>query len=165
MDPVIVIPALGDNFAYLFRYEENQAIAVDPADAGPVLNEIRKHDLELTDILVSHHHWDHTAGIEELKHKTAAQLKEIAAGIEHEAVQGYTQLNKDHLIKAICTALNIDMHEHHEVVGVDKKEIKVQIRELKKDRDKALEAHDHKKLKSIRKEIKGLKNKLRQATV
>jgi hypothetical protein len=91
---------------------------------------------------------EHT--FKELKHMTAAQLKEIAAGIEHEAVQGYTQLNKDHLIQAICTALNIDMHEHHEVIGINKREIKTKIKDLKKKRDKVLKAHDHKKLKSIR---------------
>jgi hypothetical protein len=106
---------------------------------------------------------EHT--FKELKHKTAAQLKEIAAGIEHEAVQGYTQLNKEHLIKAICTALNLDMHEHHEVVGVNKKEIRLKIKDLKKERDKALEAHDHKKLKSVRTEMKKLRNRLRRATV
>ena len=101
----------------------------------------------------------------ELKHKTAAQLKEIAKGIDHEAVQGYTQLNKDHLIEAICTALHIEMHEHHEVVGIDKGKIKGQIRELKKKRDRALADKDHATLKAVRKEIKGLKNELRRATV
>ena len=101
----------------------------------------------------------------ELKKMTAAQLKEVAAGIEHEAVEGYTQLNKDHLIAAICKALNIEMHEHHEVIGVDKTSIKMKIRALKKDRDKALEAKDHKKLKKARKEIKDLKTELRRATV
>ena len=106
---------------------------------------------------------DHT--FSELKHKTLAQLKEIAKDIEHEAVQGYTQMNKDHLLKAICEALQIDMHVHHEVVGIDKPKIKSQIKELKKKRDKALEAKDHKKLKAVRKEIKGLKNQLRRATV
>jgi hypothetical protein len=30
---------------------------------------------------------------EELKHKTVAQLREIAAGIEHDAVKGRTRLN------------------------------------------------------------------------
>jgi hypothetical protein len=30
---------------------------------------------------------------EELKHKTVAQLREIAAGIEHDAVKGRAQLN------------------------------------------------------------------------
>ena len=61
---------------------------------------------------------DHT--FEELKKKNAAELKEIAKGIEHEAVQGFTQLNKDHLLEAICKALNIEMHVHHDVKGVDK---------------------------------------------
>ena len=101
----------------------------------------------------------------ELKHKTVAQLRDIAKEIEHDAVQGYTQMNKDHLLKAICTALHIEMHEHHEVVGIDKTKIKVKIRELKKTRDKALEDKDHQKLKAVRKEIKGLKNQLRRATV
>ena len=70
MECVIVIPVLSDNFAYLFRYEENKAIAVDPSDARLVLKEIKKHDLELTAILATHHHGDHTAGIKELQHKT-----------------------------------------------------------------------------------------------
>ena len=74
MGPVIIIPTLGDNFAYLFRYQENKAIAVDPADGSLVLNEIRKHDLELTAILATHHHFDHTAGINELKEKTNCQV-------------------------------------------------------------------------------------------
>ena len=34
----------------------------------------------------------------ELKEKNVADLREIAKGIEHEAVQGYTQLNKEHLL-------------------------------------------------------------------
>ena len=102
---------------------------------------------------------------EELKGKTAAQLKEIAKGSGHEAVKGYTQMNKEHLLEAVCKALEIDMHVHHEVVGLDKSKIKLQIRQLKKDRDKALEAHDHAKLKTARHEIKLLKKKLRKATV
>lgn len=101
----------------------------------------------------------------DLKKKTVAQLKEIAAEIEHEAVQGYTQLNKDHLIVAICNALGIDTFEHHVSKSADKGKIKAQIRSLKKDRDKALEAHDSKKLKKVRREIKGLKNQLRRSVV
>ena len=101
----------------------------------------------------------------QLKSKTVAQLKEIASGIEHEAVQGYTQLTKEPLLKADCTAHNIDMHEHHDVVGVDKSSLKKQMKELKKERDKFLEAHDSKQLKTVRREIKKLKNKLRRAIV
>jgi len=102
---------------------------------------------------------------QDLKHKTVAELREIAKDIEHEAVKGYTQLNKEHLLKAICTALNIDMHVHHDVKDMDKSKIKIEIRKLKLERDKALEAHDHKKLKNIRRQIKKYKNKLRRAMV
>ena len=38
---------------------------------------------------------------EELKTKTVAELREIAKGLDHEAVQGYTQLNKEHLPAAV----------------------------------------------------------------
>ncbi len=102
---------------------------------------------------------------QDLKQKTVAELREIAKDIEHEAVKGYTQLNKEHLLKAICTALNIDMHVHHDVIGLDKSRIKREIRKLKLERDKALEAHDHKQLKEIRRQIKVFKNKLRKAMV
>lgn len=102
---------------------------------------------------------------EDLKQKTVAELREIAKGIEHEAVKGYTQLNKEHLLKAVCTALNLDMHVHHDVEGLDKSKIKKEIRRLKAERDKALEAHDSKKLKDVRKQIKVLKNKLKRAMV
>ena len=101
----------------------------------------------------------------DLKHKKVAELREIAAGLDHEAVQGYTQLNKDHLLKALCTALNIEMHEHHEVVGLDKKNIKAKIRELKVKRDKAIQDKDRKTLIAVRKDIKSMKNRLRRATV
>ncbi len=102
---------------------------------------------------------------QDLKHKTVAELREIASGIEHEAVQGYTQMNKDHLIKAICTALKIDMHEHHVARLPEKTEIKKRIRALKKERDQAIADHDYDRLKRVRKEIKALKKKLRRAMV
>ena len=102
---------------------------------------------------------------DELKHMTVAQLTEIAKETEHEAVKGYTQMNKDHLLQALCKALGIEMHVHHEVVGIDKSSIKKQIKELKVERDKALEAHDHKQLKVVRRQIKKLKQKIRRATV
>ncbi len=101
----------------------------------------------------------------ELKSKTVAQLREIASGIEHEAVQGYTQLNKDHLLKAICTALKIDMYEHHRAVGIDKGKIKARIRELKKERDAAIAEKQRDKLKQVRAELKQLKKTLRKNMV
>lgn len=102
---------------------------------------------------------------EDLKGKTLAELREIAAGIEHEAVQGYTQLNKDHLLPAICKALGIDTHEHHQVVGLDKTAVKARIRELKKQRDAILASQDRSALKPVLRQIHALKRDIRRATV
>jgi hypothetical protein len=101
--------------------------------------------------------------LKELKGKTAAQLKEIAAGIDHEAVKGHTQMNKEHLIKAICAALGIHIHEHHDIKGVDRSGLKSKIRALKKERDKILHGEDRKQLKSLRHRIKEYRKKLRKA--
>ena len=93
----------------------------------------------------------------ELKHKTLAELRDIAKDLDHEAVKGYTQLNKEHLVIALCQALGIDIHEHHDVVGIDKASIKSRIKTLKTKRDAALAAHDHKQLKIARRGIHRLK--------
>jgi hypothetical protein len=100
---------------------------------------------------------------EELKAMTVAQLRDVAAGLSSEAVQGYTQLNKEHLLAATCKALNIDMHEHRKVIGVDKSSVKAEIHKLRTGRDNALVAHDHKQLKSIRRQIHDLKKKLHRS--
>jgi len=102
--------------------------------------------------------------IEELKHKNIAELREMAKGLEHEAVQGYTQLNKEHLIIALAKALGIQ-HTHHDVIGVDKAQIKKRIRELKVKREAALSAHNHAELKAVRRNIHRLKRQIHKATV
>jgi hypothetical protein len=101
----------------------------------------------------------------ELKHERMADLRLIASKIDHEAVKGYTQLNKQQLLDALCTALHIDKHEHHDVVGVDKGKIKTEIRDLKKKRDEALKAHNHAEIKSIRRQIHKHKRTIRKALV
>ncbi len=94
---------------------------------------------------------------EELKHKTVAELREIAKGVEHEAVKGYSQLNKEHLLVALCTGLGIDAHAHHAHIGAEKVRIKARIRELKKRGAEAIAKHDAKVLKESRRAIHNLK--------
>jgi hypothetical protein len=103
--------------------------------------------------------------LHELKTKTVAQLREIAKGIDHDSLKGYSVMHKDHLIPALCNVLGIDIHEHHEVVGLNKAAIKAQIKELKGRRDKALVAHDHAELKDVRRKIHLLKRMIHKATV
>jgi DNA-binding IclR family transcriptional regulator len=101
---------------------------------------------------------------EQLRHKTLAELRDMAKDIQHDAVQGYTQLNKEHLVVAVANALGIQ-HEHHSVVGIDKTSIKARIRELKTQRAAAIEAHDRAQLKTVRRTIHRLKRRINKATV
>jgi len=101
----------------------------------------------------------------ELEEKTVAELRKIASTLEHEAVQGYTQMNKERLLGALCRALGVEMRETHQVVGVDKAAIKAQIRRLKAQRDAAVVARDRAGLRACRMGIRRLKRRLRRAVV
>ncbi|MGA2507783.1 MAG: hypothetical protein ABSF80_09940 [Chitinispirillaceae bacterium] len=104
---------------------------------------------------------------QELKKKTVAQLREIAKGVENEAVKGYSQLNKEHLLVGLCKALGIDHRVHHVAHGIDKSKVKGQIKQLKKDRDEILAKpeKDYKKLHIIRHKIHRFKRILRKASL
>jgi hypothetical protein len=100
---------------------------------------------------------------DQLKHLRVVELRKIASGLEHEAVQGYTQLNKEHLLEALCKALDVPMHAHHDVTGVDKATIKAELRALRRERDQALEAHDSTALKIVRRKRHRLTRQIRRA--
>src|SRR5438105_6694001 len=102
-----------------------------------------------------------TLTYEDLKKQTVAELRDIAKGLPHEAVQGYTQMNKDHLLPALCKALGIEIGHHHVEAGFDKSKIKARMRTLRAERGKALAAHDAQKLKAVRSELHTLNHRLR----
>ncbi|HXX64688.1 MAG TPA: hypothetical protein VEO56_12905 [Bacteroidota bacterium] len=101
---------------------------------------------------------------EQLNAMTVAQLREIAKGIDHEALQGNSTMHKEKLVPALCVALGIEAHKHHQVAGLDKGKIKLEIRNLKKARDEALTKKDLTKYRQSIREIHHLKNRLRHAT-
>jgi hypothetical protein len=98
---------------------------------------------------------------EELKKKTVAELRELASTLQHEAVQGYTQLNKDHLLPAVCKALGIEAHEHFVAIDAQKNIIKQQMREVKAAAEKARESHDRETLHRLRRQYHSLNHALR----
>ncbi|MEZ2623187.1 hydroxyacylglutathione hydrolase [Paenalcaligenes hominis] len=59
------IPAFNDNYIWLL-HNQQYAVAVDPGDAQPVLSYLKQHSLQLTALLITHHHHDHVGGITEL---------------------------------------------------------------------------------------------------
>jgi len=102
-----------------------------------------------------------TLTYEDLKKQTVAELRDIAKGLPHEAVQGYTQMNKDHLLPALCKALGIEHAHHHVEAGFDKSKIRARMKMLRAERNKALEAHDSERLKAVRGELHTLNRRLR----
>ena len=62
---VLAIPAFRDNYFWLL-HDQHNAVIVDPGDAGPVLKCIADLNLQLTAILITHHHYDHVGGISDL---------------------------------------------------------------------------------------------------
>lgn len=62
---VVPIEAFTDNYIWCLVRDKN-CVVVDPGDAQPVLNYCTEHQLTISDILVTHHHWDHTNGLQGL---------------------------------------------------------------------------------------------------
>ncbi|MFT4861335.1 MAG: hydroxyacylglutathione hydrolase [Pseudohongiellaceae bacterium] len=61
------IPAFDDNYIWLFANPaEKSACVVDPGEAAPVEEYLSRHGLQLTEILVTHHHADHVGGLARL---------------------------------------------------------------------------------------------------
>jgi len=102
---------------------------------------------------------------EELHKMTVTQLRRIAEGIEHDAVKGFSTMHKEKLLPAICVALGIEAHEHHQVVGINKASIKQQIRQLKAQRDEILAKKSKDELKPVLRKIHDLKRELRKHIV
>lgn len=64
---ILQIPLLRDNYGYLVVCQQtNLAAIVDPSEAEPVLQRVEQEKVELTAILNTHHHRDHTGGNEGL---------------------------------------------------------------------------------------------------
>ncbi|ABE49749.1 hydroxyacylglutathione hydrolase [Methylobacillus flagellatus] len=73
MFEIIPILAFEDNYIWLL-HQHGHALVVDPGDAHPVLEILDARGLQLRAILVTHHHQDHTGGVEELIQATSAQV-------------------------------------------------------------------------------------------
>jgi len=99
---------------------------------------------------------------EELRAMTVAQLRDVAAQVPHDAVRGYTQMNKERLLPALCRALGINMQEHHDVVGAfDKAGVKAKLRMLKMELQQAHAAHDDEKARELREQRRRLNHQVR----
>ena len=69
------VPILSDNYAWLLRDPATGYTAVvDPAEEAPIMAAITAAGGRLDAILLTHHHQDHIAAVEPLRHQTGAQV-------------------------------------------------------------------------------------------
>lgn len=80
---VTPLPAFNDNYVWLL-VRGNEAAVVDPGDAAPVRRALERDGLQLTTILVTHHHGDHVGGVTELKRLAGA----LVCGPAREEIPG-----------------------------------------------------------------------------
>ena len=88
------LAAFNDNYIWmLLSHEQRCCAAVDPGDAEPVRQWLATHpDWRLTDILITHHHADHTGGVAALQAQTLCRVYgpalEPVDGLDHALVDG-----------------------------------------------------------------------------
>lgn len=68
------IPAFQDNYIWLLEAGGNACAVVDPGDADPVLEVLQARGLDLSYILLTHHHHDHAGGVPALLESYAAKV-------------------------------------------------------------------------------------------
>ncbi len=61
---VKVINQLKDNYSFILYNDKRKASVIDPAESLPIIEYIKKNNLKIEDIFITHHHTDHTSGIE-----------------------------------------------------------------------------------------------------
>ena len=100
---LIPIPAFADNYLWLL-HDGRQALVVDPGDAAPVQQVLQENNLELTAILVTHHHADHTGGVDTLRNGTGAAVYGPA---NEDIPKPFAPLKEGDIVNAMGLSFNV----------------------------------------------------------
>jgi hydroxyacylglutathione hydrolase len=77
---IVTVACLSDNYDFLIHDPVSGATAVvDVADAAPIEAELARRGWQLSEIWLTHHHWDHIDGAEPLRTATGAKITGAAA--------------------------------------------------------------------------------------
>jgi hydroxyacylglutathione hydrolase len=100
---LLALPAFADNYIWML-HDGARAVVVDPGDAAPVIDALSRLHLQLAGILVTHHHGDHTGGIEVLR----SQLHGPVWGPARERIPTpYTPLQHGDTMQALGLDFNV----------------------------------------------------------
>ncbi|WP_374764170.1 hydroxyacylglutathione hydrolase [Yunchengibacter salinarum] len=110
---IVQIPVLRDNYVYLIHdAASGETAVVDPAVAEPVEEALNARGWALTQIINTHHHWDHTGANETLKGRYGARVTGPAG--ERDRIPGIdvAVAGGDHIHVGDREALVIDVPGH-----------------------------------------------------
>ncbi|QFT57491.1 Hydroxyacylglutathione hydrolase [Sulfitobacter sp. THAF37] len=64
---LITVPCLSDNYAYLLHDRKTgETACIDVPEAGPIKAALEDHGWTLSQVWLTHHHWDHVDGLSDL---------------------------------------------------------------------------------------------------
>lgn len=78
---IVALPVLADNFSYLIS-TAGKAILIDAGEAEPILTFLAAEELQLVQVLITHHHADHTAGCRALQQEVGALSRSPSVAAE-----------------------------------------------------------------------------------
>lgn len=113
-DPqIITIPCREDNYAFLLHDPASGATAcVDVPEVAPILAELAARGWTLTDILITHHHWDHVDGVEALVTATGAKTWGFGADAHRLPPLDHGLAEGDAVTIGTLTGITIDVSGH-----------------------------------------------------
>lgn len=72
---IVTVPCLSDNYAFLAHDPASgQTAVVDVPEAGPILEALAARGWQADIVLLTHHHWDHVDGLDDLRKAHAPQI-------------------------------------------------------------------------------------------
>jgi hydroxyacylglutathione hydrolase len=72
---IVVVPCRSDNYAYLVRDQGTGRVAlVDAPAVEPIVEALEARGWELDQIWITHHHGDHTEGVDDLRRRYGAEV-------------------------------------------------------------------------------------------
>lgn len=72
---LVTVPCLDDNYAFIIADPAKGAAAVvDVPEAGPINAAVKARGWTVTNVLLTHHHWDHIDGLPDLERATSARI-------------------------------------------------------------------------------------------
>jgi hydroxyacylglutathione hydrolase len=78
---IYTLPCLSDNYAYVVHNSASgTAAVVDVPEAGPLVDKISELNVPVTDIFLTHHHWDHIDGLPDLQAALTGSLTKRPLG-------------------------------------------------------------------------------------